>query len=203
MKLLRMLVSMAIVLAMLVIILGAYTRLTDAGLGCPDWPGCYGFLKVPQHETHVAIAEARFPERPVEAHKAWNEMIHRYFAGSLGLLIAGIFLLSWRLQQKVTVLPTVLLALVVFQAALGMWTVTLSLFPLVVMGHYDPSVLYYIGRYGWEEDPYLWTPFDEQSAIRKGARAAYAPGRGPVRRRRNRPPARGAGVARRRSRRHR
>ncbi|MBU2427356.1 MAG: COX15/CtaA family protein [Gammaproteobacteria bacterium] len=135
MKLLRSLASVAIVLAMLVIVLGAYTRLTDAGLGCPDWPGCYGFLKVPQHEVHVAVAEARFPERPLEAHKAWNEMVHRYFAGSLGLLIAAIFFISWRQQRKIKLLPTVLVCLVVFQAALGMWTVTLNLFPLVVMGH--------------------------------------------------------------------
>ncbi len=135
MKSLRILAGLAIVLTMLVILLGAYTRLTDAGLGCPDWPGCYGFLKVPQHEVHVAVAEARFPERPLEAHKAWNEMIHRYFAGSLGLLIAAIFFVSWRQQRKIKALPAALLGLVVFQAALGMWTVTLNLFPLVVMGH--------------------------------------------------------------------
>jgi cytochrome c oxidase assembly protein subunit 15 len=110
MKLQRILASLAIVLTMLVIILGAYTRLTDAGLGCPDWPGCYGFLKVPQHETHVAVAEARFPERPLEAHKAWNEMVHRYFAGSLGLLIATIFFVSWRQQRKISLLPTALLS---------------------------------------------------------------------------------------------
>lgn len=135
MKQLRMLVSLSVLLTMLVILLGAYTRLTDAGLGCPDWPGCYGFLKVPHADEHIALAEARFPERPLEHHKAWNEMVHRYFAGTLGLAIAAIFLLSWRLQRKVTLLPTLLLALVLFQAALGMWTVTLNLFPLVVMGH--------------------------------------------------------------------
>ena len=110
MKLLRILASGAIVLTMLVIILGAYTRLTDAGLGCPDWPGCYGFIKVPQHETHVAIAEARFPERPLEAHKAWNEMIHRYFAGSLGLLIAAMFFVALFNRASPKVLPSVLLA---------------------------------------------------------------------------------------------
>ncbi len=130
----KRLVSFAIVLAMVVIVLGAYTRLTDAGLGCPDWPGCYGFLQVPQ-DHHAEIAASRFPERPLEPHKARNEMVHRYFAGTLGLVIAGIFLLSWWQQRKVRLLPTALLLLVVFQAALGMWTVTLNLFPLVVMGH--------------------------------------------------------------------
>lgn len=130
----RRLVSFAIALTMVVIVLGAYTRLTDAGLGCPDWPGCYGFLQVPQ-DHHAEIAASRFPERPLEPHKARNEMVHRYFAGTLGLVIAGIFLLSCWQQRKVQLLPASLLLLVVFQAALGMWTVTLNLFPLVVMGH--------------------------------------------------------------------
>ena len=66
----------SIFLAAVVIILGAYTRLTDAGLGCPDWPGCYGNLTVPLSEEKVAQANAAYPERPVEAFKAWNEMIH-------------------------------------------------------------------------------------------------------------------------------
>ena len=124
----------ALVVTAVVIMLGAYTRLTDAGLGCPDWPGCYGFLTVPTQAEHVAQAELAFPERPVEAHKAWNEMIHRYFAGSLGLLILGIFLLSMKAKQAMG-LPTVLLVTVCFQAVLGMWTVTMNLQPLVVMGH--------------------------------------------------------------------
>mgnify|MGYP006157351141 FL=1 len=135
MKALKVLVSCSVVLAMLVILLGAYTRLTDAGLGCPDWPGCYGFLKVPHADEHIALAEARFPERPLEHHKAWNEMVHRYFAGSLGLLIAAIFFSSMFSRQSSKAVPAVLLLLVVFQAALGMWTVTLNLLPLVVMGH--------------------------------------------------------------------
>ena len=118
MKILRMLVSAAIVLAMLVIILGAYTRLTDAGLGCPDWPGCYGFLKVPKQEHHIAAAMEAFPERPLEPHKAWNEMVHRYFAGSLGLLIAAIFFVALLRKQSSRLIPTALLALVVMEHAL-------------------------------------------------------------------------------------
>ncbi|GAB2927930.1 COX15/CtaA family protein [Rheinheimera gaetbuli] len=129
------LATIAIFLTMAVILLGAYTRLTDAGLGCPDWPGCYGFLKVPHKEHHVAAAMEAFPERPLEPHKAWNEMIHRYFAGSLGLLIAAMFFIAVFRRQHNKLLPSALLALVVFQAALGMWTVTLNLLPLVVMGH--------------------------------------------------------------------
>lgn len=135
MKKQQWLATIAIFLTMGVILLGAYTRLTDAGLGCPDWPGCYGFLKVPHKEHHIAAAELAFPDRPLVHHKAWNEMVHRYFAGSLGLLIAAIFLISLYKRQSSIAVPTVLLLLVVFQAALGMWTVTLNLLPLVVMGH--------------------------------------------------------------------
>ncbi|MBZ9613687.1 COX15/CtaA family protein [Rheinheimera maricola] len=135
MKQQQWLATIAIFLTMGVILLGAYTRLTDAGLGCPDWPGCYGFLKVPVQDHHVAAAQQAFPERPLEPHKAWNEMVHRYFAGSLGLLIATIFFVALFNRQSPKLLPCVLLALVVFQAALGMWTVTLNLLPLVVMGH--------------------------------------------------------------------
>ena len=124
----------AIFVTAVVVILGAYTRLTDAGLGCPDWPGCYGFMSVPIHEADIAHAEDIFPDRPVEHEKAWNEMIHRYFAGSLGLLILCMFLLSIKAKQKL-LLPSILLFTVSFQALLGMWTVTMNLMPLVVMGH--------------------------------------------------------------------
>ena len=124
-------------LAAVVIILGAYTRLTDAGLGCPDWPGCYGNLTVPLSNEKVNAANAAYPERPVEAFKAWNEMIHRYFAGTLGLCIAAIAFIAFRQRKQGTPfkLPLLLLGLVTFQAALGMWTVTLNLLPVVVMGH--------------------------------------------------------------------
>lgn len=124
-------------LAAVVIILGAYTRLTDAGLGCPDWPGCYGNLTVPLSEDKVAAANAAYPERPVEAFKAWNEMIHRYFAGTLGLCVLAIAIMAVRQRKTGTPLklPLILLALIIFQAALGMWTVTLNLLPVVVMGH--------------------------------------------------------------------
>ncbi|GGW91140.1 COX15/CtaA family protein [Alteromonas halophila] len=127
----------SLALAFVVIILGAYTRLTDAGLGCPDWPGCYGHIGVPQQAEHVAAANAAFPDRPVEAHKAWNEMIHRYFAGTLGLCILAIAIIALvkREPSRPLKLPLALLGLVIFQAALGMWTVTLNLLPVVVMGH--------------------------------------------------------------------
>ncbi len=124
----------AVVLSFLVIQLGAYTRLTDAGLGCPDWPGCYGLLSVPQGEQ-IEAANQAFPERQVESQKAWNEMIHRYLAGSLGLLIVGLAIGGWRHSRFVRGLTLGLVALVVFQSLLGMWTVTMKLNPLVVLAH--------------------------------------------------------------------
>ncbi|MDD1793519.1 COX15/CtaA family protein [Enterovibrio sp. ZSDZ42] len=125
----------ALLLAFVVVGLGAFTRLTEAGLGCPDWPGCYGFLTVPLTPEKVEQATQAFPNAPVEAQKAWNEMIHRYVAGTLGLVIAAIAWLAWRGQGRSRTLPTILLAVVTFQAALGMWTVTMNLMPIVVMGH--------------------------------------------------------------------
>jgi len=83
-------------LAFAVIVLGAYTRLADAGLGCPDWPGCYGKLTVTEVMRDVDGAERAFPERAVDAGKAWREMIHRYLAGILGLAIATLAILAWR-----------------------------------------------------------------------------------------------------------
>ncbi|SET85592.1 COX15/CtaA family protein [Thalassotalea agarivorans] len=134
---LRKLVFVAILLAIVVVSLGAYTRLTHAGLGCPDWPGCYGLIDVPETPEQIAAAEKAFPERPVEPQKAWNEMIHRYFAGSLGLLIAWIAFVSIKKREfgSPVKLPILLLIIVTFQAVLGMWTVTMKLMPIVVMAH--------------------------------------------------------------------
>ena len=139
MTLYRRLLAAAIALAFAVIALGAYVRLSDAGLGCPDWPGCYGhLLGVPDEVHEQAAANRAFPERPVETGKAWKEMVHRYFAGTLGLLILGLSLLAWRAEQRrcqSPALPTVLLGVVVLQGALGMWTVTLLLKPVIVTLH--------------------------------------------------------------------
>ena len=125
-------------LAFVVIVLGAYTRLTNAGLGCPDWPGCYGQLTVPHSEEQV-VDKSYLAQRALEPEKGWMEMIHRYFAGMLGLFILAIAIWSWVRRRRDPAqpvwLPTFLLALVIFQAALGMWTVTLLLKPVVVMGH--------------------------------------------------------------------
>ncbi|MFT5880084.1 MAG: cytochrome c oxidase assembly protein subunit 15 [Moritella sp.] len=128
------LINVTMLLALLVIALGAYTRLTDAGLGCPDWPGCYGFNVVPQTSQDITAAQQAYPDNPVNTDKAWNEMIHRYVAALLGLMIMIIFMRCAR-QKKHLALATSLALLVLFQAALGMWTVTLNLRPIIVMGH--------------------------------------------------------------------
>ncbi len=123
------------VLTLCVIVFGAYVRLSDAGLSCPDWPGCYGAATVPASDAAVAEANARYPERPVEVGKAWKEMIHRYLAGALGVCILLLTVVAWRRRDRAVMLPTVLLLLVILQALLGMWTVTLQLKPVVVTGH--------------------------------------------------------------------
>ena len=128
----------ATLLALLVVLLGAYTRLSHAGLGCPDWPGCYGFLGVPMSEHGQALAEERFPEAPLEVAKGWIEMVHRYFAGLLGLLVLSLAVQALRRRGadgQPLRLPLALLGLVVLQAAFGMWTVTLKLWPQVVTAH--------------------------------------------------------------------
>jgi len=135
---LRKLVLVSVLLAIVVVGLGAYTRLTHAGLGCPDWPGCYGQLTVPASQANIAQAERAFPNKPIEAHKAWNEMIHRYCAGTLGILVLIITIMSIKRRHHhgaPLILPLFILVLIGFQAALGMWTVTLKLMPVVVMGH--------------------------------------------------------------------
>ena len=125
---------LAFVTCLIVVVMGAWVRLTDAGLGCPDWPGCYGQLLVPDDPA----AAADYPERPLEVGKAWREMIHRYAASGLGLLIVIMAALAWRNRvdpRQPLTLPLALVAIVVFQGMLGMWTVTLLLKPTIVMLH--------------------------------------------------------------------
>ena len=127
-------------LTLVVVVVGAFVRLTDAGLGCPDWPGCYG-KPTPVHaatEIADAVAKQGGTHGPVSIQKAWHEMFHRYLAGTLGMLILGITIAAW-VKRKPTAqspwLASALLLLVIFQAALGMWTVTLLLKPVIVTMH--------------------------------------------------------------------
>jgi cytochrome c oxidase assembly protein subunit 15 len=174
----------ATVFAFLVVVFGAFVRLSHAGLSCPDWPTCYGQATWPGHEQAIERANAAFPERPFETHKAWREQVHRMIAGTLGALVfalavtaawrrraavaclaiaalatmAGVWLYmrgawlasgclsavaiglplvaAWRLDRPTPWrIAVATFAVIVFQAMLGMWTVTWLLKPVVVMGH--------------------------------------------------------------------
>ncbi len=118
----RVLAGATALLAFIVIVVGAYVRLSDAGLGCPDWPGCYGHPVPTLIHDDSALA------------KAWKEMGHRYLAGSLGILILLIAALAWKLRIAARH-ASAIVALVIFQATLGMWTVTLLLKPVIVTLH--------------------------------------------------------------------
>jgi len=128
----------ACALAFIVIVLGAYVRLSDAGLGCPDWPGCFGQITAPDEAKDISRARAQFPHLEVHSGKAWKEMIHRYFASALGLLILLMAFFAWRNRQDKSqqlILPITLVGLVIFQGLLGMWTVTQLLRPTIVTLH--------------------------------------------------------------------
>ncbi len=134
----RKIALFTLLLAFCVIVLGAYVRLSDAGLGCPDWPGCYGRAMVSDAADFRKQAEQAFPDQLLDTAKAWKEMSHRYLAGALGALILLLAALAWREKycRKAAVVSTLaLLLLVVFQAALGMWTVTMRVLPSIVTSH--------------------------------------------------------------------
>ena len=181
---LRGLAWIACAFAFCVIVFGAFVRLSNAGLSCPDWPTCYGHVTWPQRPHAIAKADAAFPDRPYETHKAWREQTHRFLAGTLGVLVLALALAaSWRVRRRLLIvilgialiaigipfymtqhyvpssiaaaigealllgcalfwrgagwrrIAVLALAVVSFQALLGMWTVTWLLKPIVVSGH--------------------------------------------------------------------
>ena len=136
----RRLVTIALALTLALVMLGAWVRLTDAGLGCPDWPGCYGKLTPTHAKSQIAqaVAEQGGEHGPVSLGKAWREMAHRYVAIVLGLLVIAIAVLAWRRRAQLRQSPLLALALlgvVVLQGMFGKWTVTLLLKPAIVTGH--------------------------------------------------------------------
>jgi cytochrome c oxidase assembly protein subunit 15 len=137
-RLFRALALASVVLCAIVVVLGAYVRLTAAGLGCPDWPTCYGHVTAGAALENQESVNAAFPDRPIEYGKALREMVHRYAAASLGILIVLMTALAWvrrgtdNLPQR---LPWALLTVVLLQGALGMLTVTWLLKPLIVTLH--------------------------------------------------------------------
>jgi cytochrome c oxidase assembly protein subunit 15 len=137
----RKLVWVSVFLTFDLIVFGAFTRLTDSGLGCPDWPGCYGAANPFLAHAQIVAAEALMPTGPVTVVKAWIEMIHRYLAMTIGVLIVAMMAQSWyqwrktRRAEYAPWLPTALFFFVCLQGAFGAWTVTLKLQPVIVTIH--------------------------------------------------------------------
>lgn len=139
------LVYVTLVMTLSLVMLGAYVRLSDAGLGCPDWPGCYGKISPSHAAEQIAAAEAAAPAGPVSSHKAWREMLHRYLASVVGVMILAIAVQAFLARRergpsmddptRQIGLPLLLVGLVAIQGLLGKWTVTLLLRPAVVTLH--------------------------------------------------------------------
>lgn len=131
---------LAVLWTLCVIALGAFTRLSDAGLSCPDWPTCYGHLSVPTTQSAINLIDKTNAAHPLVTHKAWAEMIHRYFAGMLGLFILVVLGCAIAFMRRVNSFATktmsvLLFLLLIYQPLLGMWTVTLKLLPIIVTQH--------------------------------------------------------------------
>lgn len=136
----------AMVVTLGLLMLGAWVRLTDAGLGCPDWPGCYGHITptFAQEKIKAAVLAQGGEHGPVSIGKAWNEMLHRYVASFVGLLILALAVLGWKwraILKTSPLLPMVMVGVVILQGLFGKWTVTLLLKPAIVTGHLIGGVL--------------------------------------------------------------
>ena len=137
MKTMKGLSLFGICFAFVVIALGAWTRLVDAGLGCPDWPGCYGFVVFPTTEAEIQLAESRYPQFPYEIDKAIPEVVHRYFAAALGFLaiLLVYYAFKYQLPKKIKAITSFLLFFICCQGLFGYLTVSLKLLPIIVTGH--------------------------------------------------------------------
>ena len=135
---LRVLTLVTLFLTFDLVIFGAFTRLTDSGLGCPDWPGCYGHASPVGAQVHIEAAQTAMPSGPVTHPKAWIEMIHRYLATGVGVMILTLTVSSWLERKRVKISPwwpTFTLVWVCLQGAFGALTVTMKLFPAIVTLH--------------------------------------------------------------------
>jgi len=150
----RKLVWLTTFLTLDLVMFGGFTRLTDSGLGCPDWPGCYGTSSPFIAHAAISAAYRAMPTGPVSMTKAWIEMIHRYFAMAIGVLIIAQTVIAWTARIKRRALhvspwwPTSLLLLIVVQGAFGAWTVTMKLQPIIVTTHLLLG-LALLGTLGW------------------------------------------------------
>jgi cytochrome c oxidase assembly protein subunit 15 len=131
------LLAFALFLTFDLIMFGAFVRVTDAGLGCPDWPGCYGKASPIGAMSQIRQEAAALPDGPVTVFKAWVEMLHRYIAAGLGLIIIALVVLAHRDAQRRASVPLAWFTLfwILLQGAFGAWTVTLKLQPAIVTAH--------------------------------------------------------------------
>jgi len=168
---LRALTLLTLFLTFDLIVFGAFTRLTDSGLGCPDWPGCYSSASPLGARAHIEAAQTAMPTGPVTHGKAWIEMVHRYLASSVGLLILVMAGLSWRLRRTAQEaapsawLPTLTFVWVCVQGAFGALTVTMKLFPAIVTLH----LLFGLGLLmllAWQHEAYRPRPIAAPPALR-------------------------------------
>lgn len=179
----RKLIWVTVFLTFDLIMFGAFTRLTDSGLGCPDWPGCYGYANPFQAHEQISAAEAAMPDGPVTVVKAWIEMIHRYMAMGVGVLIMAIMVIAWRRYLKSKKLetefspwlPTIIFGFVCLQGAFGAWTVTLKLQPIIVTIHLllGMGLLALLTWLGAKQDRHVMVP-RQASALRIPAASALA-----------------------------
>lgn len=173
---LRALTVLTLFLTFDLIVFGAFTRLTDSGLGCPDWPGCYASASPVGARHHIEAAQTAMPTGPVTHGKAWIEMTHRYLASGVGLLIVVMTVLSWRLTRSAGErapspwLPTLTLVWVCVQGAFGALTVTMKLFPAIVTLH----LLFGLGLLmllAWQAEAYTPRPLQLPAALRRAVLA--------------------------------
>ncbi len=135
---LRVLTLVTLFLTFDLVMFGVFTRLTDSGLGCPDWPGCYGHASPVGAQMHIDAAQTAMPSGPVTHSKAWIEMVHRYLATGVGVLILTLTITSWMERKRIKISPwwsTATLLWVCLQGAFGALTVTMKLFPAIVTMH--------------------------------------------------------------------
>jgi len=164
----RKLVWVSTFLTLDLVMFGGFTRLTDSGLGCPDWPGCYGTASPFIAHAAIHAAQALMPTGPVSMSKAWIEMIHRYFATAIGVLIITQVLLAWVKRRNLKISPwwpTALLTLICVQGAFGAWTVTMKLQPIIVTTHLLLG-LTMLGLLGWIAARLTPTPAPVRDALR-------------------------------------
>ena len=170
------LTAVALFLTFDLIVIGAFTRLSDSGLGCPDWPGCYGEASPLGARAEITAAQAQAPGGPVTWSKAWIEMVHRYVAKTVGALILVMAALAWWQRRGLPFSPwltTATLVWVIVQGLFGAWTVTLKLYPAIVTLHLLGGLLL-LALLGWQHARFQVRPLSLAPGLRPLAQAALA-----------------------------